>query len=158
MVKRKYTHTHTHTHTHIHTHTHTHAHTHTHTVTQKHSYIHRTGEACNFSYSLPGYVSTMLFFQATSVTVLQSRRVPACNLASAIDRPILSQSVRQWNWFLTAAPSLHKLSALFPWGMNLLTLTGSEGRAEQRRSSTSIRFLNHNNKDNSDNKFCQCMI
>lgn len=46
---------------------------------------HRPGEACNFRHSLYSYVSTMLFLQATNVTVLQSIQLPACKLANAID-------------------------------------------------------------------------
>lgn len=46
---------------------------------------HRPGEACNFRHSLYSYVSTMLFLQATNVTVLQSIQLPACKLTNAID-------------------------------------------------------------------------
>lgn len=75
-----------------------HTHTHSHVILKSCRNTCRPGEACNFTHSLPSYVSTMLSFQAANVTVLQSRRVPPCNLANAIDCPISPQTVRQGNW------------------------------------------------------------
>lgn len=58
----------------------------------------------------------MPFFQAANVTVLQSRRVPACNLANAIDLPQSNLRVRVSEigprLRLQQLSSLHKLAAL----------------------------------------------